>query len=64
MALSGAVAGLIAGMLLSEAVSLIGPLIVHKPVGIPYLALYLTGLGALVGLVIARRRPPVAHKGP
>lgn len=62
-ALSGAVAGLIAGMLLAEVVSLVGYLITHKSFSIPYLWLYVAGVGALVGLIIARRRPEVTGKG-
>lgn len=60
-ALSGAVAGFIAGMVLSEVISLIGYLLIHKPFGVPYLSLYVAGVGAVAGLLIARRRPEVPN---
>lgn len=63
-ALTGALTGFLAGMLLSEVVSIIGYLLVHKHVGLPYISLYLAGVGALVGLMLARRRPEVTNNRP
>lgn len=63
MALFGLIAGYIAGLLLAAVISLGGSLIVHHAVGIPYLTYGLAVVGAIVGALIARRRPAVPHKG-
>lgn len=63
-ALTGGLAGFIAGMLLSEVIAILGHLLLHRHFGIPYISLYLAGVGALVGLMIARRRPEVTNNRP
>lgn len=63
MALSGALAGFITGMVLSEVIAIVAYMLIHRSWGIPYISLYLAGVGALIGLFLAKRRPEVTNSG-
>lgn len=56
-ALTGMLAGYLAGMLLHDLLPLIGMLLLRRPIGLSYLSLICMGIGGLIGLLAALRRP-------